>query len=223
MVTDRAPFPDPAEALAATDVIEAGDPAIRAAADRVGGGATGTELVRRLFEWVRDDVAYEMSPEVHSREDWKATGTLERGYGFCQQKAVLLAALLRSKGVPAGIVVQDLLDHKIPQHYVDFIGHQRLEAHGLVCAHVDGAWVLLDATLPRRLCAKKGYRLVEYDGTGDAVLPATDLDGLPHFEIVDEIGVWADLPDAIVELTVGLDYLHSPAYKQMARRHGPGM
>lgn len=223
MALERKPFPDPEAALGATDVIEADDPAIREAAERVGGDATGPQLVRRLFEWVRDDVKYEMSPEVHSRDDWKATGTLERGYGFCQQKAVLLASLLRARGVPAGIVVQDLLDHKIPQHYVDFIGHQRLEAHGLVCAHVDGEWVLLDATLPRRLCEKKEYRLAEYDGTGDAVLPATDIHGEPHFEIVEEMGVWADMPQEIVDLTVGLDYLHSPEYKKMARRHGPGM
>lgn len=204
-------------------MIEADDPRIRETAERVGGDATGKELVRRLFEWVRDDVKYEMSPELQARDDWKATGTLERGYGFCQQKAVLLASLLRARGIPAGIVAQDVLDHKIPPQYVEFIGHQILEGHGLNCAYVGGEWVLLDATLPARLCEKKRYRLVEYDGTGDAVLPTADLDGGPHFEIVEELGVWADFPDEIVERTIGLDYLHSAEYKKMARRHGPGM
>jgi transglutaminase-like putative cysteine protease len=216
-------FPNPADALGATDVIEADDPHVRAKAEEVAGGASGTEAVRRLFEYVRDGIKYEMSPEVHTRDDWRATGTLERGYGFCQQKAVLLASLLRARGIPAGIVAQDVLDRKIPQHYIDFIGHQTLEGHGLTCVHVDGEWVLLDATLPARLCEKKRYRLVEYDGSGDAVLPATDLDGEPHFEILEELGVWADFPDTIVERTIGLDYLHCPEYKKMARRHGPGM
>ena len=55
------------------------------------------------------------------------------------------------------------------------------------------------------------------------MLPATDIHGEPHFEIVEEMGVWADMPQEIVDLTVGLDYLHSPEYKKMARRHGPGM
>jgi transglutaminase-like putative cysteine protease len=219
----RPAFPDPADALGATDVIEADDPRIRETADRIAGDTSGTEALKRLFEWVRDEVKYEMSPEVHSRADWRSTGTLERGYGFCQQKAVLLAALLRARGIPAGIVAQDVLDRKIPPHYVEFIGHQILEGHGLNCVHVDGEWVLVDATLPARLCERKRYRLVRYDGTGDAVLPATDLDGEPHFQILEELGVWADMPDEIVERTIGLDYLHSPEYKKMARRHGPGM
>ncbi len=204
-------------------MIEADDPRIREAADRIAGDSSGRETLRRLFAFVRDDVKYEMSPEVHSRDDWKATGTLERGYGFCQQKAVLLASLLRARGISAGIVAQDVLDRKIPPHYVEFIGHQILEGHGLTCVHVEGEWVLVDATLPARLCEKKRYRLVEYDGSGDAVLPATDLDGEPHFEILEELGVWTDMPDEIVDRTIGLAYLHSPEYKKMARRHGPGM
>ena len=66
--------------------------------------------MRLLFEYVRDEVAYEMAPRFdEGRDEWKASATLERGYGFCQQKAVALAALLRARGIPAGIVVQDLL------------------------------------------------------------------------------------------------------------------
>ena len=135
-----------------------------------------------------------MAPEVDSREDWQATATLERGGGFCQQKAVLLAALLRARGIPAGVVFQDLLDHKIPPHYVAFIGSQRLELHGLTCAFLDGRWVRLDATLPRDFVERKRYRLVEFDGESDAVLAETDIDGEPHFEVLEELGTWPDLP-----------------------------
>jgi transglutaminase-like putative cysteine protease len=216
-------FPDPAEALGATELIEADDARIVELAACLTGEAEGEGAVRILFDWVRDEIKYDMAPEMSGREIWRATNTLENGYGFCQQKAVLLASLLRAKGIPAGIIVQDILDHKIPPHYVAFIGHQRLEAHGLVCAHLDGRWVQLDPTLPRSLCEKKRYRLVEWDGVGDATLPATDLDGEPHFDIVEELGVWPDMPDSIVDFTLNLEYLSRPEYKKMARRHGPGM
>ena len=95
--------------------------------------------------------------------------------------------------------------------------------HGLTCAYVDGDWVRLDPTLPRALCERKRYRLAEYDGAGDAVLAETDLDGEPHFDVLEELGTWPDMPDEIVEHTLGLEWLRRPEYTQMARRHGPGM
>ena len=219
-----ASYPAPEDALGATDLIDADAPVVRETADRVAGGAEGSEAVRLLFDHVRDEVAYEMAPRFdEGRDEWKASATLERGYGFCQQKAVALAALLRARGIPAGIVVQDLQDHKIPAHYVEFIGSQRLEVHGLTCAYVDGDWVRLDPTLPRALCERKRYRLAEYDGAGDAVLAETDLDGEPHFGVLEELGTWPDMPDEIVEHTLGIEWLRRPEYTQMARRHGPGM
>lgn len=217
-------YPAPEAALGATELIDADAPLVRETAERVAGDAEGVEAVRRLFEHVRDRIAYEMAPDFEDgRLAWKASATLERGYGFCQQKAVALAALLRAREIPAGIVVQDLQDHKIPPHYVEFIGSQRIEVHGLTCVYVNGRWMRLDATLPRALCEKKGYRLVEFDGSGDAVLPATDVDGEPHFDILAELGTWADMPDEVVERTLAFDYLGRPEYARMARRHGPGM
>ena len=143
-----ATYPRPEEARGATDVIEADAPAIRELADRIAGSAEGAEAVRLLFDWVRDEIGYDMAPEIQGREDWCATATLERGRGFCQQKAVLLAALLRARDIPAGVVLQDLLDHKIPPPYVALIGSQRLELHGLTCAFLDGRWVRLDRDPP---------------------------------------------------------------------------
>ena len=216
-------YPEPVEALGPTDVIEAEAPAIRELAERIAGDAGETETARLLFEWVRDEIRYDMAPVVSCRSDWRATGTLARGAGFCQQKAVLLAALLRARGIPAGVVLQDLLDHKIPPHYVEFIGSQRLEAHGLTCAHLEGRWVRIDATLPRAFVERKRYRLVEFDGRNDAVLAETDLDGAPHFEVLEELGIWADVPDEIVDLVLGLEWLHSDDYRRVANRIGPGM
>ena len=216
-------YPRPEDAVGATDVIEADAPSVRELADRVAGDAEGAEAARRLFEWVRDEIRYDMAPDVEAREDWKATGTLERGAGFCQQKAILLASLLRARDIPAGLVLQDLLDRKIPEHYVEHIGSQRLEVHGLTCAFIDGRWVRLDATLPRSFVDKKRYRLVEFDGEHDAVFSETDADGNPHFEVLEELGTWPDMPDEIVDYVLGLEWLHTEEYKRLVRRKGAGM
>ena len=159
---------------------------------------------------------------VEGRDEWTASARSSAATASASRRPSSLAALLRARGIPAGLVVQDLLDHKIPAKYAEFIGSQMLETHGLTCAFVDGRWVLLDATLDRGLVERKGYRLVEFDGTGDAVLADTDAAGQPHFDVVEELGAWPDMPDEIVDRVMSFEWLHSDEYKAMARRHGRG-
>ena len=217
------PFPAPDEALAATDVIDSAHPLVRATAERVADGATGTEAAELLFTFTRDDVRYDMAPVLTARSDWAASSTIERGYGFCQQKAVVLAALLRAADIPAGVAAEDLLDHKIPPAYVDFIGSQVLPYHGYTIAYLDGAWRRLDPSLDRALCERKNYRLVEFAAGRDCVLAPTDRAGQPHFEHLGEHGAWADLPDVVVDETLALDYLHDETWRELGRRTGPAM
>jgi transglutaminase-like putative cysteine protease len=216
--------PDPGAALGDSDVIEAGHPDIVATAERVAAGAEEpVDVARRLFEWVRDEIRYTMAPDVEGRSDWRASATLARGTGFCQQKAVLLASLLRARGIPAGMAFQDLYDHKIPDRYAAFLGDKRLEVHGLTTAYLDGEWRRMDATLPAGLCERQGYRITEFRPDGDSVLPATDLQGRPHFDVLEELGEDADLPEAIVERTLGFEFLRDPRYRDMVHRRGPGI
>jgi transglutaminase-like putative cysteine protease len=215
-------LPNPEDALGSTDVIEPEHPLVAETAERVAGSASEpAEAARRLFGWVRDEVGYDMAPELGGRADWRAGATLERGFGFCQQKAVALASLLRARGIPAGVCFQDVLDHKIPERYAAFIGSQRLTFHGLTALYADGAWWRVDATLPRSLCERKDYRLVEYEARRDYVLPATDLAGRPHFTLIQDFGISADLPERVCKTTLGFDYLHDPGYRAFVHRNGP--
>jgi hypothetical protein len=208
----------PEHALGATRLIDPHDRAIAGAAQRIAGAATDeVDAARRLFEFVRDEIDYDMGAEVHAAEDWSPRRTLDRGSGFCQQKAVLLSSLLRARGIPAGVSVQDLRDHKLPARYAEFIPDQTLPFHGLSAAYLGGSWRRLDATLPRSLCERKGYRLVELDGDGDCLLPASDRSGRPHFDFLLERGTWADLPEEIIEATLGLDFFADPRYRVLAR------
>jgi len=213
---------DPAAFLSATDVIDSEDREIRAlAAELAADTADEARTVRVLFDWVRDRIRYDMAPLLAERRDWTASATLERGYGFCQQKAVLLAALLRAGGIPAGIAIEALFDHKIPPHYAAFMGGQEIPLHGYTTVYLDGAWQRIDASLDSALCERKGYRLVEYSTGGDHLLPATDLAGRPHFEHLGETGQWPDVTDELVTETLDLAYLHDPEYRRVATGNGP--
>lgn len=215
---------DPAASSAATDVIDSDHEAIRAMSAKLTAcAADDADRVKTLFEWVRDEIRYDMGPVLSRRSDWTASLTLERGYGFCQQKAVLLAALLRAVEIPSGIGIEELLDHKIPAHFATYMGGQHIPLHGYTLAFVDGAWQRIDATLDSALCERKRYRVVQYAPGADRQLPATDLDGKPHVEHLAVLGEWSDLPDEIVSQTVALPYLQDTGFLKMASKHGPGM
>lgn len=219
-----APGLDPADCVDATSVIDSDSDCIRALADELAADAADdANAVRAMFDYVRDEIVYHMAPAVTERQDWRASDTVQRGYGFCHQKAVVLAALVRARGIPSALGMETLLDHKIPPHLVELIGSQELSPHGYTLVFVNGRWQRVDASLDSTLCAAKGYRVVEYAPGSDQLLPATDVSGKPHFDHVRPLGEWSDLPDEIVSDVLELGYLRDAGFVDMATRNGPSI
>jgi transglutaminase-like putative cysteine protease len=187
------------ECLLPTDVIDSDHPLVKETAEKVVRRAKApVEIARRIFYFVRDDIKYNFAPLLRSREDWKASSTLERGDGFCQQKAVLFAALLRAAGVPSQVAFQHIKDYKLlGTRYEPYMPDGVLPFHGLTVVYLNGRWLWEDATLDSGLCNRRGYRLVEFSAEGEALLPATDLQGHPHFEFLGDFGPYPDLPKEI--------------------------
>ena len=94
--------------LAATDVINWQQPDVLRLARRLADVASDpTELARRCFEWVRDEIQHSMDfcrVEVTCR----ASDVLAARTGFCYAKSHLLAALLRANKIPAALCYQRL-------------------------------------------------------------------------------------------------------------------
>src|SRR4051794_397109 len=71
------------------------------------GNQNQLEVVKRCFEWVRDEVKhsndYQLNPVTCAASEVLAAGT-----GFCYAKSHLLAALLRANSIPAGLCYQRL-------------------------------------------------------------------------------------------------------------------
>jgi len=86
------------------------------------------EFVRAAFEWVRDTVAH-ASDVGDARVTLSATAVLHDNVGLCYAKSHLLAAVLRSQGIPTGLCYQRLAD--------ETDGHV---IHGLVAVHLNDTW-----------------------------------------------------------------------------------
>ena len=150
--------------------------------------------VRKIFDYVRDEIVYNFAPDVKEREDFRASHTLEMGNGFCMQKAALFAALCRASGIPARIGFQDIVDYKIVGRFFELMGNNQLIHHGMNAVYLNGRWIRVDCTLDRALVERKNYRLVEFDGLHEALLPKTDRARKPHFTILKQSPFYNDTP-----------------------------
>ncbi|WP_414941988.1 transglutaminase-like domain-containing protein [Amycolatopsis sp. cmx-11-51] len=92
--------------LAVDEVIDHDHPLIRETADVLSPtGGTEVDVIRSMFHFVRDDIAHSVDA-ADSRVTLMASEVLRERVGLCYAKAHLLAALLRSQGIPAGFCYQ---------------------------------------------------------------------------------------------------------------------
>jgi len=210
--------------LKPTGLINSDHPAIIQTANRLTEKCSGQlEQACALFAFVRDHITYDFAPEFNSLEDWRASETLERRSGMCQQKAVLLAALARACGIPSRVCFQMLRDYKLTPRFVKLIGDNVLPWHGLNALWLGRRWLHVDASLDQGLVERKRYRLVEFNGEADAHLHATDLAGKPHFEVVEDCGCFADFPREVGETILSLTWFMGSDWKTLVRREGASM
>lgn len=77
-------------------------------------GQSEIEKIQAAFLYVRDHISH--SWDIHSRKvTRKASDVLEFKSGICYAKSNLLAALLRSEGIPTGFCYQRLMTFDTPE------------------------------------------------------------------------------------------------------------
>ncbi|MDD6339589.1 MAG: transglutaminase-like domain-containing protein [Butyrivibrio sp.] len=125
--------------LESSKIIDYDNDNIRRVADRLyDKSASETDFVRNAYEYVRDKFP-------HSADAGKdellcaASEVLTAGHGICFAKSHLLAAILRCKGVPAGLCYQKLILDDETAPYLIYHG-----LNGVYLSEFD-RWIRLDA------------------------------------------------------------------------------
>jgi transglutaminase-like putative cysteine protease len=94
--------------LAPSEFIDFNHPDVaRQAHDLAGQSSTTHDLIKRCFEFVRDQIKHSADFKLNP-VTCKASDVLRHGTGYCYAKSHLLAALLRANGVPTGLCYQRL-------------------------------------------------------------------------------------------------------------------
>ncbi len=105
---DWKPTPPGPAYLAADAIIDWRHPAVLQQAQALAAGAADrTEIARRCFEFVRDEIRHSWDFR-QGPVTCTASQVLAHGTGYCYAKSHLLAALLRANGIAAGLCYQRL-------------------------------------------------------------------------------------------------------------------
>jgi len=187
--------------LKATATIDCETSSIKEKAQSLtGGGEQIVEKAKRLFYFVRDEIKYNPYSALYPIE---ASATLERGSGFCVQKAVLLVALARATKIPARLGFADIRNHIIPEKLAKVLRTDLFVYHGYAELYIEGKWVKATPAFDLKLCQKNRLIPVEFDGRHDAMLPSHNLDGKIYIQYVEDRGYYDDLPfDTIINLRI---------------------
>jgi transglutaminase-like putative cysteine protease len=189
------------EDLKPTEFIDSDSPEIRDFAEKsVRGATTDREKAVRLYFAVRDEIYYDPYRIDMTREAFKASTILRKGYGYCVAKAVVLAAALRSQGIPCKLHFADVRNHLTTERLRKLMQTDTFYYHGYNDIRLDDRWVKVTPTFNLSLCEKFKVKPLDFDGENDAVFHPFDLEGRRHMEYVTDHGSFADLPyDAIIE------------------------
>lgn len=218
--SDPSPWPSREPALAAclrpTETIDSDHPAVEAFARGAIGGASGErERAVRLFESVRDVIAYDPYCCHVTTQALRASNTLARRRGWCVPKAVLLAACARAVGIPARLGFADVENHLSTEKLRQLMGSNVYAWHGWATLLIEGRWLKATPAFNSRLCRVFGFLPVEFDGRSDSLLHPTDARGRRSIEYQGGRGEFEDTPVELIRETFDRDY---PALVAESRR-----
>jgi transglutaminase-like putative cysteine protease len=164
------------------------------AREAAGDAATDRERAVRLYLAVRDGVRYDPYSADLAPEALTASATLARGRAFCVPKAILLAAVLRAREIPARLGFADVTNHLATPRLLELLRTDVFAFHGYVEAYLEGRWVKATPAFDAALCAWFGVAPLAWDGQHDSVLQEQDGRGRRFMEYLNDRGVHDDLP-----------------------------
>jgi len=183
------------EYLRPTEFIDSASPAIRAFAEEaVKGAGTAVEKAVKLYYAVRDGIYYDPYRIEMTREAFRASVILAKGYGFCVAKAIVLAAACRAQGIPARLHFADVRNHLTTERLKRIMKTDIFHYHGYNDLFLNNRWVKVTPTFNKSLCERFKVRALEFDGGNDAVFHPFDMEGRRHMEYIVDHGSFADVP-----------------------------
>lgn len=189
------PVPPDRRFLDPTSIIDWDSPAVKEKSRELTDGLTDiTERAAALFYFVKNSIRYNLFVLRDKAEHFKASRTLANKEGYCVQKAVLLTALARANGIPAGLGFARIRNNLMAEKALQMLGSNIMPFHGYSELFINNRWVKATPAWNIELNHKFRSYSIEFDGVNDVMLPARSLDGKVHVEYLADLGHEDDVP-----------------------------
>ncbi|MCZ7630958.1 MAG: transglutaminase family protein [Microthrixaceae bacterium] len=141
-----------------------------------------------MFTAVRDRIRHDPYVVSVDPEVFRASAVARLEANWCVPKAVLYTATLRHAGIPARLAFADVRNHLSSEKLTEAMGTDLFAWHGFTELYLDGRWFKASTALNIGLCRRFGVKVLEFDGTADALLHPYDEAGQRHMEYVRDRG-----------------------------------
>ena len=155
---------------------------------------TAVENAVQLYYAVRDEFRYSPYKVDLRPEAMKASNLLTRDYGYCIEKACLLAACTRVIGIPSRLCFANVKNHIATERLEEKLGSNVLIFHGYTELFLEGKWVKVTPAFNRSLCDKLGVAPLEFNGKDDSIFQEYDEQGGQFMEYLHYYGHFNDIP-----------------------------
>jgi transglutaminase-like putative cysteine protease len=158
-------------------------------------GATDQrEIAVALFHAVRDGIRYDPYNTPTDPASFRASAIAATPSNWCVPKSVLLTAAARNRGIPARLGFADVRNHLTTEKLSAQLGTDVFIWHGFSELLLGDRWFKLSSAFNIELCDRFGVKVLEFDGTCDALLHPFDQAGNRHMEYIRQRGSFDDLP-----------------------------
>jgi len=151
-------------------------------------------FILQLYAAIRDNIIYDPYVNFADPANFRASGVLSAGRGFCVGKSAVLAAGARALGIPARVGFADVRNHLTSPRLYEKIKTDTFLWHSYTELYLSGRWIKATPAFDRALCERAGLKPLEFDGVNDSLFHPFDQAGRRHMQYLKDHGTFADVP-----------------------------
>lgn len=191
--------------LKATKFVDSDHPSIvKLASELAQGLDNDIDKALAFYYYVRDSIRYNPYKIDLSEAALKASDVLRRKYGYCVEKANLLAALARAQGIPSRFGFADVKNHLSSPKLIKMLRSEVFAFHGFTELYLDGKWVKATPAFNKELCELMDVKPLEFNGREDSIFQEYDSSGNTFMHYLKDHGIFDDIPrELMIEVLKG--------------------